>query len=46
MKTFKVTGNAVNLCIKAENKEAAAHILRAPLTEVIRHLTGVWFERK
>ena len=46
MKTFTITGNAVNLFIKAESKEAAAHILRAPLGEVMKQLTGVWFERK
>lgn len=46
MKTFAIKGNAINLFIKAESKEAAAHILRAPLREVMKHLTGVWFERK
>lgn len=46
MKTFTRKGNAINLFIKAESIEAAAQILRAPLGEVMQHLTGVWFERK
>ena len=46
MKTFSIRGNAINLFIKADTKEAAAQILRAPLGEIAKHLTGVWFERK
>lgn len=46
MKTFSIRGNAINLFIKADTKEAAAQILRAPLGEITKHLTGVWFERK
>ena len=46
MKTFSIRGNAINLFIKAESKEAAAQIIRAPLGEITKHLTGVWFERK
>lgn len=46
MKTFAIKGNAINLFIKAESKEAAAQIFRAPLGEIAKHLTGVWFERK
>lgn len=46
MKTFSIKGNAINLFIKAESKEAASQIFRAPLGEIAKHLTGVWFERK
>lgn len=46
MKTFEMQGNAVNLFVKAESKEAAEKIIFAPLTEVAKSLTGVWFERK
>lgn len=46
MKTFSIKGNAINLFIKAESREEAAQILRAPLVEVMKHLTGVWFERR
>lgn len=44
MKTFAIRGKAINLLIKAESKEAAAQIVRAPLGEIGQHLTGVWFE--
>lgn len=46
MQTFTRKGNAINLFIKAESKEAAAQIIRAPLGEIAKQLTGVWFERK
>lgn len=46
MKTFTIHGAAINLFIKAENKEEAARIFRAPLGEIAKQLTGVWFERK
>lgn len=46
MKTFSIKGNAINLFIKAESKEEAAQIVRAPLCKIAQHLTGVWFERK
>ena len=46
MKTFSIKGNAVNLFIKAESREAAEKILSAPLLEVAKDLTGVWFEHK
>ncbi len=46
MKTFAIKGNAINLFIKAESREAAVQIVRAPLGEIGKHLTGVWFERK
>jgi len=46
MKTFAIKGNAINLFIKAESMEAAAQIIRAPLGEIAKHLTGVWFERR
>ena len=46
MRTFSIKGKAVNLFIKAESREEAARILRAPLLEVKKHLTGVWFEQK
>lgn len=46
MKTFAIKGNAINLIIKAESMEAAARIVRAPIGEIAKHLTGVWFERK
>lgn len=46
MKIFSIRGKAVNLFIKAESREEAARILRAPLLEVTRHLSGVWFEHK
>ena len=44
MKTFAIRGKAINLLIKAENKEEAAQIVRAPLGEVAAHLSGVRFE--
>lgn len=46
MGIYTIKGNAINLFIKAESKEAAAQIIRAPLGEIAKHLTGVWFERK
>ena len=46
MGTYAIKGNAINLFIKAESREAAAQIVRAPLGEIAKHLTGVWFERK
>ena len=44
MKTFAIKGKAINLFIKAENKEEAAQIIHAPIMESWQHLTGVWFE--
>lgn len=44
MKTFAIHGNAINLIIKAESKEEAVRIFRAPLGEIAAHLTGVRFE--
>lgn len=46
MKTFAIKGNAINLFIKAGSREEATQIFRAPLGEIAKHLTGVWFERK
>lgn len=46
MQTFTVEGKAINLFIKAESREAAEKIFSAPLTEVTKYLTSVWFERK
>ena len=46
METFTVKGNAINLFIKAESKEAAERIFSAPLVEVATLITGVWFEKK
>lgn len=46
MQTFTVKGKAINLTITAESKEAAERIFSAPLMEVAKHLTGVWFTRK
>ena len=46
MQTFTVEGKAINLFIKAENKEAAARIFSAPLAEIAAQLPRVWFERK
>lgn len=46
MGIYSIKGNAVNLFIKAESKEAAGKILSAPLAEVAEHLAGVWFEKK
>lgn len=46
MTTYSIKGNAINLFIKAESKEAAEKILSAPLVEVLGKLPHVWFERK
>ena len=46
MRTFTVEGKAINLFITAESKEAAEKIFSAPLVEVAKNLTGVWFARK
>lgn len=46
MQTFTVKGKALNLFITAESKEAAERIFSAPLLEVTKYLTGVWFEKK
>ena len=44
MKTFAIKGKAINLLVRAESKEEAAQIVRAPLGEIVAHLTGVRFE--
>lgn len=46
MQTFTIKGKAINLFIKAENKEEAEKIVFAPLKESARHLAAVWFEHK
>lgn len=46
MKTFSIKGKAINLFIKAENKEQAERIVFAPLKESAQYLTAVWFEHK
>ena len=46
MQTFTIKGKAINLFIKAENKEEAKRIAFAPLKESAQHLTAVWFEHK
>ena len=46
MQVFTVEGKAINLFIQAESKEAAEKIFSAPLAEVAKQLTGVWFTRK
>lgn len=46
MQTFTIKGNAINLFIKAENKEEAEKIVFSPLTETVKNLSTVWFEHK
>lgn len=44
MKTFSIKGKAINLLVRAENKEEAAQIIHSPIVESWQHLTGVRFE--
>ena len=46
LETFTVKGQAIDLYITADSKEAAERIFAAPLLEVLQHLKGVRFERK
>ena len=46
LQTFTVKGKAINLFIKAESREAAERIFAAPLVEVAKQISSVWFERK
>ena len=46
MQTFTIKGKAINLFIKAENREEAEKIVFSPLMETAGKLSAVWFEQK
>lgn len=45
MNTYAIKGVAIGCFIKADTKAEAERILYAPLTELLKNHTKIWFEK-